>query len=243
MRRMERSCSYQFWIGLTSVPLAPATRSVTTVTSDGQQRTGDDSTVLDWSGVVISEALPGSGLSLSGTQQVSRGRTLPLAAGLLLGGGDETLTVSWNFIPAGSLDLAVTNVKVAQVVFDPDINGDNQIDLVMGRETVALATISATGADPTDTRTVTIEAKFCNQVVDTGTRVLGQISPNGEKVQLYFTPSTRGGCFLVVTIDPNNQIAESDKANNIRLVTVDVKPTRPFHVGYFAINDCSPGGC
>ena len=147
-------------------------------------------------------------------------------------------------VGAQAVDLTVSEIQLAQVIYDPDIDFDGRIDLVLGKVSVALARITANGADPGDTRSVTVELADTGGVLSSASLILGEIPPAGTQVKLYFVPLTWGFGDLTVTVDPADAISEENEANNTIQVASDIKGTEPLRILHISIPDCaSTGGC
>jgi hypothetical protein len=151
--------------------------------------------------------------------------------------------VTWEItlqpIASGTLpDLRVSEPKLAQVVWDPDINGDGRTDLVAERKTRVEAQVVADDVAASETRSVIVQATLNNVVLDSQAFTLRQLQ-GGRRVAFDFVPNATGKGDLKITVDPGGVgdtptgfIDESDETNNTATVSVDVKPTRELHVRY-----------
>ena len=137
------------------------------------------------------------------------------------------------------VDLTVSSLRLAQVVFDPDINDDSRIDLVLQKPAVAIVTISASGADPADMTPVAVELSFGGRTADTETIKLGEAAQGGVEVELFFTPSIVGDLNVEVVVDSGESVPEADESNNAFQLEVSAKDTGSFRVVYRPVIDCS----
>jgi hypothetical protein len=114
----------------------------------------------------------------------------------------------------GGATLTLDKITIAQVTYDPSLNNDGVIDLVSGKPTVVIVTVSATGASAADSSLVTFEVALCRQKVpltatDPSQLSLGEFAIlTTQEVKFYFTPIVSNQCELMVTVDPDNLITE-----------------------------------
>ena len=141
-----------------------------------------------------------------------------------------------------NLSLAGVTPTVAQVVIDPNANGDDRIDLVKGKPAVVRATVDAQGVEPGDNRGVNIVAELDGTEIATITRSLSQLVTSGA-VELTFTPNQTGTADLVVRVDPSAAINESDPDDNdSEAVPIAVKVTRSHHIAFVNVSCLGPVG-
>ena len=112
-----------------------------------------------------------------------------------------------------STDLSISKVDLVQAVFDPDIEKDGRLDLVLDRQTALIVTVIA---NDLATETVVIKARLGEQVIPSESVVLSTTGTEGTKVPIFFTPVEPGNHDLIVEIDTDNHIEEmDDKINDL----------------------------
>ncbi len=141
------------------------------------------------------------------------------------------------------VDLSVSEVKLSQAVYDPDINSNGRVDLVAGRETLIEATLKADGLS--EPREVAFRAIVNGQAVASANVTVSN-GLNKTKA-LFFTPTAVGNSLeLKVEVDPGNETIEQNENNNFSSTkTFEVRNTRQLGLAYFGIDHCigsSSGG-
>lgn len=134
------------------------------------------------------------------------------------------------------VDLSIEAVRVAQVVFDPDVDSDGRIDLVARKSALAIVTIRATGVNPGDPTPVVVELRLGTQVA-TRSLTLGSIPAIGTDVELFFRTSATGDADLSVEVDPADAIVEWDEGNNVQAIPTDTRARDSFRVGFVEVRD------
>jgi|Deesub1362A_J573_1020465.scaffolds.fasta_scaffold00529_3 hypothetical protein len=131
-------------------------------------------------------------------------------------------------------DLSISDPRPVQVVFEPDINDDGKIDLVLGKATAVLTTIQINNDALLDEdELVNIQLTYNGQNF-IESRTVGQLRENNQ-VEFYFTPTVAGDLNIVVKVDPNNEIVESDEDNNETSVDITCKDTNDLYLTYFPV--------
>jgi hypothetical protein len=134
-------------------------------------------------------------------------------------------------------DLWISEVKPVQVVWDSDINGDGKIDLVAQKLTAIVANITIENPDALDqTMEIPVQLIYDGQIKDTQSKTVEKIRNNGL-INLSFTPSTEGDHEVLVIVDPENIIPESNDTNNTHSQKVTVKAVKDLFIGYFPITN------
>lgn len=154
---------------------------------------------------------------------------------LFISGGDfEPYLIATQFLAPA--DLRISDPIVTQAVLD--FNGDEvtgQSDLVLGRKTVIAVDVEPFDFEP-NTGSVVVEARLNDEVIATKTLDLNIVGPDGTTIFLSFAPEKIGQQQLVVEIDRDNSIEETDETNNIsKSVFVNVIETKEFKLGYIYV--------
>ena len=124
-------------------------------------------------------------------------------------------------------DFSISDVKLIQVVEDPDINSDGRIDLVLLKPMVVRVQLNVANAPEQD---VEIRLSFEGGEF-TETRTVAELIAG--PVDFFITPGDLGDSTILITVDPSNQISESDETNNHGSSLVTVKETILFQLPYF----------
>jgi len=132
------------------------------------------------------------------------------------------------------IDLSIDPLRLAQVVFDPDIDTDGRVDLVARKGAVAIATVRASGASPGDATPVLVQLRLGTQV-RTASLPLGRIPPGGADVELFFRTPAAGDADLTVEVDPADAIVESDEGNNVATVPCETRIRGPLEVAFVEV--------
>jgi len=149
----------------------------------------------------------------------------------------QVVTKEW--IDAG-IDFKVTNIKPVQVVWDAKINNDDKIDLVAGKSTMIQYEIGINKyvvPDPIDIR-ISFDG---NEKIITNTIQL--LLPEKEgyfwSTHNYYPdsgkPTQIGDQTIIIEVDPNNDIVESDEDNNQDKVDITVKETKDINIHYLKV--------
>jgi len=72
---------------------------------------------------------------------------------------DQHYQIYRAYYVGGMMDLSIARVRLAQVSYDPDINGDSKVDLVLNKPAVAVTMAKAEGVSPYSTARLTIRLK------------------------------------------------------------------------------------
>ena len=130
-------------------------------------------------------------------------------------------------------DLSITSIEPVQVVFDADINGDGETDLVLGKPTVALVTVHVENAGALRT-SVNVDLQFQGTTYTSAFQSSDLDSSGNVQLNFSVLPSQLGVHQpMIATVDPSNVIAESDEGNNTsQPIFVSIKQTNPLRVVY-----------
>ena len=137
--------------------------------------------------------------------------------------------------PAPVVDLSIQSVKPIQVVENADINSDGRIDLIQGKRLVVRVTVEVLNGDADDL--VDVEVSYQGDAqVETHTVLRLQTAP----VDFFLTPGVTGNFSINGSIDPTDQIDETNETNNETSVDVTVKDTRGLNVVYMPVEHLGP---
>ena len=132
-------------------------------------------------------------------------------------------------------DFKISEIKPIQVIYECDINNDDKIDLVSGKNTVVLAYVMLGNIEMMDDEDV-VEVGLTYGGIDiTLTKTLGQLKQDNH-LEFYFTPTGVGDQDIVVMVDPDNKIQEINEENNQNIKGTTLKDTNNLHLAYFPVN-------
>ena len=155
---------------------------------------------------------------------------------------NNTSRKQFRAVTASSPSISIAGTHLTQAVPDFSLNNAGTLDLVLGKKAILQVFLSATGIQPSDLRTVSIEAV----VPDSSLSPLIQSVPlsaiasapqGGYEVDFFFSPNSPGSSDLIVTVDPTQQI-QTTPATITQLV--ETQPTRNLNIGFVAIDGCTP---
>jgi PKD repeat protein len=143
----------------------------------------------------------------------------------------KTITISLT-----AADLEIFEIKPIQVVWDSDINGGGDNDLVAGKPTAVFVYVNDSVYDGlTDDQLVEIGVQFNldNKYIQT---TVGKLKQDNYVIVSPFWPTDIKTIQITATIDPTNQISEIDETNNEKTVPSTVFETATFTLVYMPIN-------
>ena len=133
------------------------------------------------------------------------------------------------------VDLSISDILPIQVVEGVKINSDDRIDLILGKPMVVRVTVEVLNGDADDL--VDVEVSYQGDAqVETHTVLRLQTAP----VDFFLTPDVAGDFSINASVDPANQIDETDETNNDASVDVTVKDTRDLKVVYMPVEHLGP---
>ncbi len=137
-------------------------------------------------------------------------------------------------------DLSITSVRPVQVVFDADIDGDHETDLVLKKPAGVLVTVHVINAVALKVAT-TVQLQF-QQVAYRKVFQPSELTNSGD-IQLTFkmVPVHLGTHQLLTAIvDPDNAVLETDETNNsFDPIMLSIRQTRSLVIHYVKITRIS----
>src|SRR6266849_2830499 len=129
-------------------------------------------------------------------------------------------------------DLSITNIRPVQVVFDADINGDGETDLVLNKSTAVLVTVHVANAGALHT-SANGDLQFEGVTYTRGFQPSDLDSSGNAQLTFTLIP-TQAGLHqqMVATVDPANLVPETNENNNTLRVPITVKSVKSFRLVY-----------
>jgi hypothetical protein len=130
-------------------------------------------------------------------------------------------------------DLSITEINPIQVVGQPDINGDGKWDYVLGKPMVVRVYVNIIYPEkiaPEDQEAVRVTLQFQGAEISLYKSITELLA---GPVDFFLTPGDFGDSTIVVNVDTDNQIIESNENNNSNEnnpLWITVKDTRELHI-------------
>jgi hypothetical protein len=140
-------------------------------------------------------------------------------------------------------DLWISEVKPVQVVWDADINNDGKIDLVAQKQTAIVANITIDNPSALDQKKeIPVRFIYDGQIKETLSPTVEDITNHGLKNYglinfTSFPPTIKGDHEVLVIVDPENIIPESNDTNNTHSQKVTVKEVNDLQIVYIPITN------
>lgn len=137
------------------------------------------------------------------------------------------------------IDPAKKPKAIVQVIWNADVNNDQKADLVSGKNAMLRADIIIKNIDALNEEQP-VEVKltyynFENIIARTETRKVKDLKEQNY-IDFYFTPTGTGDQQIIVEIDPNSRINESDEGNNEAKLDFTVHKMFRMNTYYISIN-------
>ena len=138
-------------------------------------------------------------------------------------------------------DLSIVDVKPVQVVFDPDINDDGRIDLVLAKPMMVRVEVSIDSVDllPSEDE-IEVQVDF-QGVSESAERSVGELQIDPFIDVPFSGPTMTGVWNMSFCLDPGGLIDELDESNNCdigdsQFLSLEVKDTRGLHIAYLKVD-------